>query len=133
MANSLATCKVTLGYSGPGGTQSVTKTVSAPFQALSEGVIDVPDGTLGAVAFDVPFGSVGTEATGLLIINNSGQDLSLKLNGSAALQHVPSGGMLLIANPVEASSVPLTAASLTTTAAQTGAGSVTFVVLGDPT
>ncbi len=135
MANSIASLKLVLSYPGPGGgtVAPPSMTVLAPFQASSAGEIDVPDAATSATAFSIPFGSVGTRATLVIISNDTGQLMTVKVNGSAALHDLPDGGWFVHGQDATAGSAPLTAVSLTTTATQSGAGKITYFVFGDPT
>lgn len=136
MSNKIGSLKVTASFPGPGGsTVSASESVLAAFAASSYGQVDVPDQTAGAVAFDIPFGSIAVGASGILVQNNMGQDAILKINGSAALNDIPDGGVVLIAAAGLPASAKLTALSLTTTATVDGsttARTVDFWVLGDP-
>jgi len=122
-------------YVGPDGDNVVmpAKLVTANYAAQNHGVMDIPDATAGATVFNVPFGLITVDATAGMIFNNSGQPLSVKINGAAAAsQTIPNGGMFAWANPVTAGATPILAISLTTTALQVGAGSVTYHLFGDP-
>lgn len=139
MANKTAIFKWSLQYTdGDGKTQRVpdqgTNNVSVPYQAISEGTIDVPDAEVSATAHAIPFGSINVAATLVVLENKTGQELILKVNGSAALQHLGAGQSLAVfADPTAPGTNPITALSLTTTATQSGAGSIVYRVFGDPT
>jgi len=126
MANSTASVKVNI----TAGSRSVAVTIAPTYNGLADGVIDVPDTTVSTTAYSIPFGSIAS-ATAVWVQNKTGQPMSLKLNGSAALNNLPDGAGLLIAAAALATG-PLTAVSLTTTATQSGAGTIEFLVLGDP-
>jgi hypothetical protein len=84
MSNKLAKFAVSLIYSGLDD-ETVTSpplAISAPFSpgASQVGGIDIPDLAAEGTEYPVAFGSIAA-ATGLLIENRSGQDLSVKLNG----------------------------------------------------
>jgi hypothetical protein len=134
MANKTCSAKMVLTYiDDDGNTKTSTTSLTANYQAFGEGTMDVPDTTTSATAFDIPFGSIADGATALEVVNKTGQDMTLKLNGSLALCDLPDGsGILLTAADVPAGT-PLTAASLTTTATQAGAGTIAYKVFGDPT
>ena len=140
MSNKTAAAKITIAYTGPSEeTTSIPQlTISAPYQAQSHGTLDVPDAEASATAHAIPFGSIGADCTCALLVNrtkngaNPGQDLILKVNGSAALQRIPPGGSILIANPVAAGGSPVTALSLTTTDIQAGPGEIEYHLFGDP-
>lgn len=136
MPNLTANWQLNLQYTGPDSDTVTMPTLyaSSPYQAQTHGTIDVPDGTAMATVYAVPFGAIAVDATCGVIENRTGQDLSLKINGAAAAsQTIPTGGSFTWANPGVAGSTPITSMSLTTTAAQTGAGSIIFHLFGDPT
>lgn len=140
MANQTATVQVSASYYDPDDQRAAIgrSTVECPYTAQAHAAIDVPDTTAGATEYDVDFGSIGTEATLVVIRNltangvNPGQDLILKINGSAALQRIPAGGFVAFGNPKAAGGSPITAISLTTTATQDGPGKISTHVFGDP-
>jgi hypothetical protein len=99
---------------------------------LSQGIVDVPDGTVGSTEIDIPMGSIGTALTAALIKNTSGQELDIEFLGTATPYSVPTGGLLLLAFPATPESIPITAVTVTTTGAQTGAGAVYYWLFGDP-
>lgn len=140
MANQLASVQVSASYYDPDDQRAaIARTlVEAPYTAQAHTSIDIPDTTAGATVYEVSFGSIGTEATLVVIRNltangvNPGQDLILKINDSAALQRIPPGGFVAFGNPAAAGGSPITAISLTTTATQDGAGRISAHVFGDP-
>ncbi len=103
---------------------------SIAFVSESVGTIAVPDTTASSTAYSIPFGAIATAATFLYVLNQTGQDLMLKLNGSANLTRIATGGTCILSMPVAPGATPLTAASLTTTATQSGAGTILYKVLG---
>ncbi len=139
MANKLASVSVSCSYTDQDDQRAAIAraNISAPYTAQSHNEIDIPD-TEGAGSFDVDFGSVGTEATFVIVKNltangvNPGQDIVLSINASAALQRIPPGGMVAFANPVAAGGSPITEMTVTTLATQVGPGSVSTHVFGDP-
>lgn len=131
MANKTATFFTRINYVDEDDEDQVmTSTVAVEYNAFLVGELDVPNATAGSTAYSIPFGSV-TNATGVWIRNATGQDLTLKINGSAALHLIKTGSdVVLPADGV--SGGPLTAVSLTTTATQSGEGQIEFFVAGDP-
>lgn len=132
-----ATLKINLTHPQPGGgTVSIPqKEVSIPLAAQNAGEIDIPDGTADATQFTIPLGSIGTEITGLLILNNNNVAIGVRLAsavGDADLYSLAPGGLLLHAAPVSDDDNPLVAAAITTTAEQVGLGQVAYWVFGDP-
>lgn len=127
MANSTAAVRLTI----TAGSRSVSKTVSAPYNGLSEGVIDVPAGTLTATEFAIPFGGVA-KATLLYVANNADKDLVLTINGSDPIRKIAPGGFECIAEADLPDDTELTAASLTTDDATVAAGTIDYFAAGDP-
>lgn len=137
MANS--TLSASLGFSytdGDGEARSAAVIVSAPYQALVEGTIDVPDALGTPTVLTVPFGTVA-KASGVWVKNNTangvnpGQALTLKINGGATIIDVPPGGEVFYAAPSLPAANAFASLTLTTNAIQAGAGSVAFRVVGD--
>ena len=114
-------------------TRTIADQVAPPYRALSDGIIDVPDTTASATAYSIPFGGIGTGATLLHVKNKTGQDMIVKINGSLALFNLPTNGEVTISAAALPASTPLTALSLTTTATQSGDGTIEYLVAGDPT
>ncbi|AGP41513.1 hypothetical protein [Sorangium cellulosum] len=130
MSNALFTSELT--YT-PGGGGALTQSfrVTAPYTAISAGTLDIPDATASGQAFVIPFGGVNTDARGLVIKNNTGLDIGIRLNGAAAnIYQLAAGGVFMHWAPAAAAAGALTGASVTTTAATTGPGTVDYIVLG---
>ncbi len=130
MSNKTAT--FTLGYSysdEDDATLVKSTTVTVPYTSSIRGEIDVPDLESSSTAHAIPFGSIAG-ANGVWIKNSTGQDLTLTVN-AVALHKVAAGGSIVIADHT-LSSAPITAITLTTTATQSGAGSIRYLLLGDP-
>ncbi len=143
MTNKLASVSISASYSDPDDQRAALAraNIEVPYTAQSHAEIDIPDTTAGDTEYPVDFGSIGTEATFLKIVNNTangvnpGQDLWLKIQSQNVYSHkhyLPPGGVYVIANPVAAGAFPLVAASVTTTATQAGPGRVSTHVFGDP-
>lgn len=134
MSNSTASFLFNLSYIGP-SSEAVTmpqQSVNSLYQAQNEGIIDVPDTTASATSFPVPFGGITTDATGGIIQNRTGQNLTVKINGAASASHsIPHGGIFCWANPSTAST-PITSLALITTAIQSGSGQIAYRLFGDP-
>lgn len=139
MSNKYLVAAVDMSYIGPGGTTvtAARKTVSAPYQSMNSGFIDVPALAAKDTAYDVPFGEITVNATAVRIDNNTDVRLCVKMNGGAAVTHtIMPGGSQLIVNPVtDAGTVPdpLTAIEVVLGAAETAAGTIDYWVFGDPT
>jgi hypothetical protein len=142
MSNKLASVSLSASYSDPDDQRAALAriNVDAPYMGQSHNGIDVPDQTDTGVEFTVDFGSIDTEAT-LLVVRNltangmyAGQDLLVKINGTAVPLHLPPGGFIAFGNPVAAGDEPLVSMTLTTTDAgkQDGPGKIATHVFGDP-
>jgi len=134
MANYLASFLFNLNYTGPSNEPLTMQpeSVNAPYAALNEGIMDIPDGTASSTTFPVPFGTITANATGGIIVNRTGQNLEMKINGAASASHsIPQGGVFAWSNPAT-TSLPITAIDLTTTAGQVGQGQVAYRLFGDP-
>lgn len=134
MANKLAALRWSLSYPGAGGaTDTVpTTTSNCEFLAQNVGTIDIASGTTTATPFTIPFGAVGVMATLLLVFNNTAQELILKIDATALIQHIKAGQWAILALGNVAGTTPVTAATVTTTDAVAVASSVDFLVFGDP-
>lgn len=134
MADSNAVFGVSLSFTGAGGTaqSAPAQSVTCPYQALSQGTLDIADATASATEIPVPLGSIGTAVTGLMIKNVSGQELQLEFEGGTEKPFsIPTGGLLLLAFPSEPGDTPITAVTVTTTDTQSGDGKVYFWAFGD--
>ena len=137
MSNLSALFSLNLGYTGPSSesTSIPPLGVYAPYQPQNSGAVDVPDATPAATTVPVPFGGIGVNATGVLIINATGQELEVKINGAATPSHsLVSGGVFLNINPSTVTpGTPLLSVDLITTAIQSGDGKVVYYIFGNPT
>lgn len=130
-----ATLTASMVYTPPGGivgSASAAFSMSIPYTAMSIGILDVPDLTPGATEFLIPFGSVD-EAFALVIKNTNTQPMGVRLNAAVTVAdeyQIAVGGELIIAHPVSSVANELTAASVTTTAGQSGPGTIQYFVLG---
>ena len=134
MPNSLASFKVTLTYPSGGGSVSIpAQSLDVPFQGESVNTIDVPALEAMTTSHAVSFGSVAA-ATGVLVKNDTGQDLDVKINGAAAVSHsIPDGGVMFIGGLTEPTT-PISSMALITTEAQGAtAGQIYTWVFGDMT
>jgi len=132
MSNTLGNIKVTATPAIGGGSAPSTTTVLPPYQALSAGVVDIPDATADATSIAVPFGSTTVDATLLMIENTNNADIGIKINGAAAISHhLAPGGVMVIANPAAAGAAHITSCSIVTIGLQVGAGTVKYLVAGD--
>jgi hypothetical protein len=105
--------------------------VSVPYQATFGGDVDVPALAAAATVFALSFGSIAS-ATGLLVQNNTGQDLGVRINGAIADEfQVPDGSCKAFALPATPATNGVTAISLVTTEEQVLAGSIAYRLFGD--
>lgn len=131
MSNSIAAVSLQLTYALGGTTISKTFALSSPFQAQSEGTIDVPAAEVTSTVHAIPFGSIA-KATLAIIKNRTDQELSLKVNGSAALQNIPIGAVVMFGAEALGIATDLTAISVTSTTSEVAAGYIDYFVFGDP-
>ncbi len=141
MANKTARVSISASYSDPDDqAASIARAnISAPYTAQAHTEVDIVAGTLTNQVYAIDFGSIGDEATFIIVKNltanadmPAGQDLILKINGSASLMHIPPGGAVCFANPGATETLPLVSMSLTTTDTQAGLGRISAHVFGDP-
>lgn len=136
MADKTATFSLSLSYPNPGGAVAAapTQVVSVPYQAMTYGELDIPDETAAATELPISLAGIGTAATGIVLKNESGQELDVEFEGAAAKSFsLPTGGLLIIACPSEPGETPITAVTVTTSAEQSGDGTVKYWAFGDPT
>lgn len=148
MANKTATFSIGLSYAG-GSANTVTepaKSVLASYQGQEPGqLLDVPSGATAGTEYDVAFGTIGTEATGIRVDNNCSCAICLRLNG-ATQGGIPiaAGGSFMLAGPTSATGATdgvLTAAKCVLGGTQGWVGGTQTVlpgniaawVFGDPT
>ena len=131
-ANLTATLTVSLAYKNEeGAAASITPITSAcPYQGQNHGAIDVPDAEASATAHSIPFGSIA-KATCAILLNRTGQDLEVTINGVVATTNLPIGGTFVYGGPHHPAAQPLASLSLKTTASQSGAGTIGYHIFGD--
>ncbi len=105
--------------------------VACTYTACNRGIVDIPAGTVSTTVFTIPVGSLA-KVTGLRITNRSLQRLTLKINGSNALQGIAAGGTVFLADP-SWSATPITAVTLTATATEVAAATIAYASFGDNT
>lgn len=136
MSNKTATLKLSVAYTDPEGNSATLGPMSVvcPYQAQSHGAIDVPDTEASSTVHTVPFGSIGTAASCVVVENKTGQELAVKINGAATASHrIAAGAAMAFGEAVAPGTTPITSLSLTTTAIQAGAGTIAYHIFGDPT
>lgn len=132
MTASAATVTLSIVYTppnAPANSGTATFTTAITHNAQNCGLLDVPASTTIATEITIPFGGVSS-AKILIIKNSMTQDLILKLNGSS-IYHLSPGGVFNSAMSVEPLSLPLTAATVTTTATLPALEQISYFVLGD--
>lgn len=134
MADLTANLKMILTYPAPGGGTVTVPQISTnvPYQASSVGFIDIPADVSDSDEFEVPFGSVGTGATMVLILNGTDQDLEVDINAAGVSCEIPAGGHLVIDGAALPAGVPVTGVKLIATASGSVATRVGYFVFGDP-
>lgn len=131
MSNQIASVALALSYSLAGTPISKSFAIAATFQAQNEGSIDVPAAEAGSTSHVIPFGSVA-KATLVIVQNRTDQELTLKVNGSLALQNVPIGGIVMFGAAALGMAADLTAVTMVSTTSETAAGYIDYFVFGDP-
>lgn len=134
MANKTASLRLRLSYTSPSGAavQLPEMVFQCPYQAHCVSGIDVPDATAADATLPVPFGPVA-EASCVVLVNRTGQDLDVKINGAAAASHsLPDDSVMSFAAG-DVGGTPIESIDLITTATQEDAGLVECLVFGDPT
>lgn len=128
-----ASLSALLNYISPGNTTpgSTSITCVSPYTSVSQGTIDVPAATADNATFNVAFGSVGS-ATLIYILNKTESAIGVRLQGAVADQfEIAPLGFLLQCMPDNVTT-PIDEIVVTTTALQVAAGTVEFVIVGDP-
>lgn len=128
-----AALNASLNYISPGNTVSAITmlTCVSPYTSVSQGTIDVPAATADNTTFPVSFGSVGS-ATLIYIVNKTEAAIGVRLQGAVADQfEIAPLGFLLQAMPDNVAT-PIDEIVVVTTALQVAAGTVEFVIVGDP-
>lgn len=117
---------------GPGVAAPSFVVSNVVYTASNAGFIDVLAATADAHEYEIPFGAVD-EVKGILVQNNTTQQLNVRLNGAVADEYsLPPGGLFIPLFGTTASlDSPLLSISLVTTAAVTADGTIAYVVLGD--
>lgn len=106
--------------------------ITALFQAMNLGTLDVADTTAAATTIPIPFGAVANGASALLLRNRTGQEVNVAINGALTPSHtIPTGGVQLIASAGLAVDTPITSLNVVTTATQAGIGYIDYFVFGD--
>jgi hypothetical protein len=83
MANKTATLTLNMSYIGPGGgtVTEAAKSALASYQSQISGTLDVPDGAATGATYAIPFGTITTDCTAIVIQNNLSQAVSFRANG----------------------------------------------------
>ncbi len=128
-----AVLNVGLQYTPPGGTVnsgtlSLQKTI--PSNAQNAGYIDVPDTTVAATSYAIPFGSIGVNARGLVIHNTLTQAVLVTINGTQWGQ-IAAGGLVMIGMGTNPTANFVLSAAIETTAVQSGLGQLAYYVFGE--
>jgi hypothetical protein len=135
MANKTASFSASLSWTdGFGKAQTLNPPVSVAckYNGLSEGTWDLAAATMGGATLTLPLGSIAVP-TGFIVQNNSDADVQVKINTSGAHTLSPGACLAEFGPQVAAGTTPITEIKLTTETATTLAGSVAYVIFGDPT
>ena len=140
MSNLVATLLFSLRYTNPSGFQvslpsdNSQMSVDAAYQAQNVGSLDVPDASGSGVSYTIPFGSIGSEARGVFVQNNTGQPLEVYYAGAMTASYTVAPGGVIIPcwSPGGNGSAPLLQMVLKTTTTQVGAGKIDYGTFGDP-
>lgn len=100
--SSPATLAATLTYTPPGGVANsgVEALGLAPtYNVMSAATLDVPAGTLAAVSFSIPLGSIAKPKM-FVLKNKVGQAMRLKLNTVDTTVDIPINGELIFGAPL---------------------------------
>jgi hypothetical protein len=101
---------------------------------MTYGELDIPDAMAASEELTISLGGIDTAVTGLVLKNESGQELEIEFGGAAAKSFsLPTGGLMVVAVPSAPAETPITALTVTTSAEQDGAGIVKYWAFGDPT
>ncbi len=127
---STATVSASVKYTGVGGaSQTVSFSGTPTYTAENIGILDIPDTTADATAFDIPFGEVAA-AKVLVLRNTNNVDLKIGVNGTEDTFRLAPSGVIVIENPVAPGGSPITSCQVTTVGIQSGPGSFEYMVFG---
>jgi hypothetical protein len=134
MVTSVATITAAVQYTPPNAqTNSGNSSFSAavPYNAQNVGTIDVPIGQSIATVYSIPFGSV-SGAKGFAVKNGMSSDVIVRINGLGSDEFkIAPAGFIVMAESSAPGSLPLSALTLTTTAAPSTIEQITYMVFGD--
>ncbi len=135
MSNLNAALGLSLSYKNEEGTTTTMPAISVTcaYTAQCHGEIDVPIGATGEIP--IPFGSVDTGATCIIVKNKTAQDVELKINGQNVVSHhhnLAAGGVFVYGGPTMPDANPILSMSATLAGTQIAAGSISFHIFGDP-
>jgi len=128
MTTPIATVTDTVTYTAPGGPtngQSPQTSVSANYDGMDVGTLEIPAATASGTVIPVPFGSIAVDARVIKVVNRATSaspgntnSIGIRLNASSAdIFDLAPGGEFTIANPIDPTT-GLTSASIHTTALQ---------------
>jgi hypothetical protein len=135
MSNKTARLTLNLTYKGVDGETVTVPTVAfdSPYQSQMVGTIDHPDGTT-ATCYEIPFGAIGTDATLILVTNNTSNEIKFKFNSDDTVQYSVAAGGICIPKAAALASTcdQLVRVRVLTHGTQVGDGLISFRVFGDP-
>lgn len=134
MAADTFTATLNLQYTPPGAPANsgvAALPVQGTYNAGQSGTIDVPTTVTIGDIIAVPFGSV--QAAKLVVLkNNLSAELSVKLNGSSAVNfNIPPGGEFMYSIPTTPGASPFASLSVVLTAVPTLVERILYFVFGD--
>ncbi len=139
MSNKAGTLKINMTYKGASGeiARLPECAVAFSYMAQSHGTVDVPTDALEDAEILIPFGSIETHATMVILQNRTGQDVEVKVNGQNPETHhhnLATGGVLVLGGPLVPADNKMTEVSFTLSDDQLafGAGDIEYHVFGDP-
>lgn len=128
-----AVLSLSLTFTPPGGgSEVVSVSNSAPYNAMEAGTQDIPATTATAVEFVLSLGSVA-KPTCVLIKNTNNQEMVVRqqITGATADYSLPIGGVHLVHMPAAPVATPYARLSVLTSTTQVGTGTVDYYVFGD--
>jgi hypothetical protein len=129
MPNAIFSCSVAY-RPGGGGLLTQAFNITADYSSVSAGTL-ATDANSAPAPIAIPFGGIGADANGLVIRNNTGVDLGIRLNGGNDDQyHLASGGLLMHWASEAAETSPLKSCTVMLASAPPENGSIDYLVFG---
>lgn len=117
--------------SAPVNSGTATFAVVSSVNAQAVGQVDVQVSDPPATVIPMPFGSINA-AKVVCIKNMMSSEVGVRLNGAGSNNfNVPAGGMFMYVSPVGPNAIPISSASIVTTASPAAIEAVQFFIYGD--